>query len=114
MIPCKSLPSEIKVIVEKLNQNKSFTFDDLVEILKYLRSPNGCPWDRVQTHDSITINMIEEAYELVDAIEKNSVEKMTEETGDVLLQAVFHAVMKEERGAFNLTDVLSDLCGKLI
>jgi tetrapyrrole methylase family protein/MazG family protein len=60
------------------------------------------------------MNVIEEAYELVDAIDSGDDDKVLEETGDVLLQAVFHAVMKEERGAFNLTDVLSELCGKLI
>lgn len=91
-----------------------FTIEDLKEIVVRLRAPNGCPWDKVQTPDSIKMSAVEEAYELVDAIDKNDDEKIAEETGDLLLQTVFHAVMKEETGAFNLTDVLTGLCDKLI
>ncbi len=97
-----------------LTEKKRFSLEDLKEIMVRLRRPDGCPWDKVQTPESIKMNVIEEAYELVDAIDSGDDDKVLEETGDVLLQAVFHAVMKEERGAFNLTDVLSELCGKLI
>jgi len=114
MIPKKDLPQEIKTIVDKLSNGISFTFEDLVLILRYLRTPNGCPWDRAQTHQSITVDLIEEAYELVDAIEKNSTEKMTEETGDVLLQSVFHAVIGEENGTFTVQDMINGECVKLL
>ncbi len=91
-----------------------FTIDDLKEIIVRLRKPDGCPWDRVQTNESIKMSAIEEAYELVDAIDQNDDEKILEETGDILLQAIFHAVLKEEAGAFDLTDVLTGICQKLI
>lgn len=97
-----------------LLEKKRFDIADLKEILLRLRAPDGCPWDKVQTPESIRMNMVEEAYELVDAIDLGDPEKIREETGDVLLQAVFHAVMQEERGGFNLTDSLSELCEKLI
>lgn len=91
-----------------------FDADDLVEILKRLRAPDGCPWDRAQTHESIRINAIEEAYELVDAIDADDPDKICEEAGDVMMQAVFHALIEEERGSFTVTDVMSGVCNKLI
>ena len=95
-------------------ENKMNTLEDLVRIIRILRGENGCPWDRVQTPESIKMNVIEEAYELVDAIDSGDDGKVLEETGDILLQAVFHAVMNEERGSFNLTDVTTGICEKLI
>lgn len=97
-----------------LLQKKRFDFEDAVAILKRLRAPDGCPWDRAQTHESIRINALEEAYELVDAIDLKDADKMREEAGDVLMQALFHTLIEEERGAFTVTDVLSELCEKLI
>lgn len=97
-----------------LTEKKRFTTEDLKELIVRLRRPDGCPWDRVQTPESIRMNVIEEAYELFDAIESGDDGKVLEETGDILLQAVFHAVMREERGAFNLTDVTTAICEKLI
>lgn len=97
-----------------LLQKSRFTAEDLKEIIVRLRKPDGCPWDRVQTNESIKMSAVEEAYELVDAIDKDDDEKILEETGDVLLQAVFHAVLKEETGAFNLTDAFTGICRKLI
>ena len=97
-----------------LLEKSRFTMEDLKEIVVRLRKPDGCPWDRVQTCESIKMSAVEEAYELVDAIDQDDDEKILEETGDILLQAVFHAVMKEETGAFNLTDVLTGVCQKLI
>ena len=99
--------------VDLLNK-KRFNLEDLKEIVIRLRKPNGCPWDRVQTNDSIKMSAVEEAYELVDAIDQEDDEKILEETGDLVLQVVFHAVMKEEMGAFNLTDVTTAICQKLI
>ncbi len=95
-------------------KKERYDFADLEEMIKLLRAPGGCPWDRVQTSESIKGNMIEEAYELVDAIERGDSDGMEEETGDVLLQAAFHAVMEEEKGEFTSGDALTRLVKKLI
>ncbi|MBQ8395116.1 MAG: nucleoside triphosphate pyrophosphohydrolase [Clostridia bacterium] len=104
------------VAIEELPllEKQRFGIEDLKEIIVRLRKPNGCPWDRVQTCESIKMSAVEEAYELVDAIDQGDDEKIMEETGDILLQAVFHAVLKEETGAFDLTDALTGICHKLI
>lgn len=99
---------------EELVKKERFSFQDFLYILKRLRAPDGCPWDRAQTHGSIRINMIEEAYELVDAIDLDDPEKMCEEAGDVLMQAVFHALIEEERGRFGTDDVISGVSKKLV
>ncbi len=91
-----------------------YDYADLLQLVRLLRAPGGCPWDRAQTNESIRINMVEEAYELVDAINKNDDDMIEEETGDVLLQAAFHTVLKEEQGAFNSGDVISRVVKKLI
>ncbi len=97
-----------------LKSKERFSFADLVKIIMRLREPDGCPWDRGQTNESIRICAIEEAYELVEGIELDDDDKILEESGDVLLQAVFHAVIKEEQGAFSVDDMLSALCKKLV
>ena len=104
------------VAIEKVDllEKQRFTMDDLKEIVVRLRAPNGCPWDRVQTPETIKMSVVEEAYELVDAVDADDDDKILEEAGDIVLQAVFHAVMKEETGSFNLTDVLTGICQKLI
>ncbi len=104
------------VAIEEMDllDKKRFSLEDLKEIVVRLRAPDGCPWDRVQTSESIKMSAVEEAYELVDAIDQKDDEKILEETGDLLLQTAFHAVMKEETGAFNFTDVLTGVCTKLI
>ena len=104
------------VAIERVDLLKKtrFTMEDLKEIVVRLRAPDGCPWDKVQTSDSIKMSAVEEAYELVDAIDCEDDEKVLEETGDLLLQVIFHAVMKEETGAFNLSDILTGICTKLI
>ena len=79
-----------------------------------LRADDGCEWDRAQTHESIRINLIEEAYELVDAIDQKDVAAMKEECGDVLMQAVFHAEIAQKNGEFNYMDMVTGLCRKLI
>ena len=94
--------------------DKKYTIDDLLEILKVLRSDNGCPWDRVQTHDSIKKNMIEETYEAIDALESGDDGAFANELGDVLLQVAFHATLAKERGAFCFDDILNEICTKLI
>lgn len=91
-----------------------YDFADLERLIKLLRAPGGCAWDRAQTNESIKPNLIEEAYELADAIERGDDDGIEEETGDVLLQAAFHAVLKEEQGVFNGTDAITRLVKKLI
>lgn len=76
---------------------KRDTLEDLVGIIKRLRGEGGCPWDRVQTHESLREAMLEEAYEAVDAIEQRDMENLKEKLGDVLLQVVFHAALAEKR-----------------
>jgi len=86
----------------------------LIEIISILRAPNGCQWDREQTHKSLRPNMIEEAYEAVDAIDENDMSHLKEELGDVLLQVVLHSQIASEEGAFDLEDVAKELNAKLI
>lgn len=86
----------------------------LIEIIDILRSPNGCKWDREQTHDTLKRNMLEEAYEAVDAINDNDSKHLKEELGDVLLQVVLHAQISKEEGEFNIEDVAKTLNDKLI
>lgn len=93
---------------------KRFDFSDLEQIMHRLRADDGCEWDRAQTHESIRINLIEEAYELVDAIDKKDVAAMKEECGDVLMQAVFHAEIAQKEGDFDYMDMITGLCRKLI
>ena len=92
----------------------SYNFDDLVEIMVMLRSENGCPWDREQTHKSIRKDFIEETYEVIEAIDTENPELLREELGDVMLQVVFHARIEEESGRFSIDDVANDICAKLI
>ena len=91
-----------------------FDFYDLIYIIHRLRDEDGCEWDKAQTHESIRENAVEEAYELVEAINNHDLDNMREETGDVLLQGAFHAVIAEGAGEYDLSDVVSELCKKLI
>ena len=91
-----------------------YSFQDLVDIMALLRSDNGCPWDRVQTHESIRKNFIEETYEAVEAIDNKDVANLREELGDVMLQVLFHAQMEREAGRFDINDVIDEVCKKLV
>ncbi len=88
--------------------------DAMRVISRLMKKPGGCPWDSVQTHESIRINMIEEAYEAVDAIDKHDEENMIEEFGDVFLQALLQSAIAERDGEFDFSDVSDGLCKKLI
>lgn len=94
--------------------NQRYELDDLVRIMKRLRSENGCPWDKVQTHETLREAMIEEAYEAVEAINKQDMDNLREELGDVLMQVVFHSALEEEKGGFTLSDVIAGVCEKMI
>ena len=89
------------------------TFSELVETFAILRGPDGCPWDRKQTHESLIKNLREESEELIAAIEKKDAENMKEELGDVLLQVLFHAQLAKEEGLFDIDDVIQALYDKL-
>ena len=91
-----------------------FTIDDLLLIMKILRAPDGCPWDKEQTHKTIRNDLIEETYEAVDAIDNDDTAHLREELGDVLLQVVFHSRLAEEEEKFDFGDVVSDIAAKLI
>lgn len=90
------------------------TFDDLYMITKVLRSPEGCPWDREQTHESLKRYLIEETYEVIDALDKEDMENLQEELGDLLFEILIHSVIAEEKGDFNIFDVLEGISEKMI
>ncbi len=96
-----------------IDRNK-FDFYDLLDIMAKLRSREGCPWDRKQTHQSLRPYLVEEAYEVIEAIDMDDDEHMCEELGDLLLQIVFHSKIAKERGTFNIYDVTSAICSKMI
>jgi tetrapyrrole methylase family protein / MazG family protein len=89
-------------------------FEDLVAIQARLRAPRGCPWDREQTHLTLRTYLIEEAYEVLDAIDKGNAVEMTEELGDLLLQVLFHADIAREAGAFDISNVVTGIHDKLV
>lgn len=89
-------------------------FEELIAIMKRLRAPGGCPWDAEQTHESLTRYLLEETYEVIEAIEAKDPGHLQEELGDLLLQPVFHAAIAEEAGTFTIDDVIRTLCDKLI
>lgn len=95
-------------------EKSSYNFNDLIEIVKILRSPNGCPWDREQTHKSIRSDLIEETYEVIEAIDIDDLELLKEELGDLLLQVAFHSEIESEKGTFTIDDVCDGICKKLI
>ena len=100
--------------IEKILKCEKYDISALREIMAILRSENGCPWDREQTHKSIRQSLIEETYEAVDAIDDDDPKLLCEELGDVLLQVVFHARIEEERGEFSLDDVIDGVSRKLV
>ena len=93
---------------------KKYSHKDLIKIMEKLRSPEGCPWDRKQTHESLLPYLLEETYEVVDAVKKGNDEELKEELGDLLLQVVFHSQIAKERGAFDVEDVIDSIARKLI
>ena len=95
-------------------RKQRYGWEDLLTIMHLLRAPEGCPWDREQTHQSIRRNFLEETYEALDAIDRNDTPGMCEELGDVLLQVVFHSVMEEEQGRFTADDVVDGVAQKLV
>lgn len=96
-------------------ERSRYTFGDLLDVMRRLRDPqNGCPWDREQTHETLRQYVIEEAYEVVDAIAQGDMNSIADELGDVLLQVVFHAQVAKEHGEFDISDVTTAICHKMI
>lgn len=95
-------------------QKDKYDINDLISIVTLLRTPDGCPWDRAQTHFSIKKNFIEETYEVIEAINQENTEGLKEELGDVLLQVALHCEMERELDNFDFDDVCNDICQKLI
>jgi len=101
------------IYIPKDLKNKK-DFNDLLEIIEILRSEDGCPWDREQTHKSLEKALIEESYEVIDAIDQDDDNSLIEELGDVLLQVVFHASIGKEDGYFDIGDIIQEICNKMI
>lgn len=95
-------------------EKDTYTFADVVALMAFLRSETGCPWDRKQDHMTLRQNLIEEAYEGIDAILSDDPERIADEMGDILMQVVFHAQIGTEAGTFTIDDVTTGLCQKLI
>ncbi len=93
---------------------EKYDINDMLNIMRLLRSENGCPWDKEQTHKSIRKDFIEETYEVVEAIDLEDTALLREELGDVLLQVVFHSRIEEEKGSFDFADVVNEVCQKLV
>ena len=89
-------------------------FEELVEIVDRLRAPDGCPWDREQTNQSLLPYFIEEAYELIESVDEENWDTVKEELGDLLFQVIFHAQINDEEKNFDIFDVINDLCKKMI
>ena len=102
------------ILLGKVDMSKHIDFDRLVEVVEKLRGDNGCPWDKAQTHESVKPYLIEEAFEVIEAIEKQDNSSICEELGDVLLHVVFHAQMATEGGNFDIDDVASGIVEKII
>lgn len=99
---------------EAFKNQEHYSHADLVELVELLRSPEGCPWDRVQTHQTVRRGVIEEAYEVAEAIDREDPAMMTEELGDLLMQVLFHISIGEEQGTFSGQQVYDRICQKLI
>ena len=98
----------------KLPDGNRDSFDFLVEIVNQLRRPGGCPWDREQTHSTLKRNLLEESYEVIDAIDSEDRSALVEELGDLLVQIIFHADIGHELGSFSISDVIQAINEKII
>jgi tetrapyrrole methylase family protein / MazG family protein len=94
--------------------DKKYTWEDLLHIMNTLRSKDGCPWDIEQTHQTLKEYLLEETYEVMDAIDHNDSNNLSEELGDILLQVVFHAQIAKEEGRFNINDIIHKISKKMI
>lgn len=100
--------------MEQFAIKEHYNMEDYRALMHFLRGPQGCPWDRVQTHESIRRNVLEEAYETAHAIDSGDTDNLREELGDLLMQVLFHAEMEEEKGTFDLDGIADTACKKLV
>lgn len=105
-----SVQEEIVALMKK----DSYDFEDLVVLTRILRSEQGCPWDREQDHHSVRVSLIEETYEVVEAVDNEDPVLLREELGDLLFQVMFHAQIEAEEGRFGIDGVVDDICKKMI
>ena len=99
---------------KELLSKSEFDYNDCYDVLRILRSENGCPWDKIQTHETLKQYLIEECYEVLEAINKKDAENLQEELGDVLLQIVFHSVLAEKDWKLSLSGVIESVAKKII
>lgn len=97
-----------------LEHKRKYTFSDLITIMDKLRARDGCPWDKEQTHASLKRYLVEESYEVIEAIDDEDIDALYDELGDVLLQVVFHSKIADQCGEFDISDVTSAICNKMI
>ncbi len=105
---------KVESMTDSSSKNAEERFKELVELISRLRAPGGCPWDREQTHESLKPMLLEEAYEVVEAIDEGNDEEFTGELGDLLLQVVFHAQIASEENRFTVADVIDRVSSKMI
>ena len=98
----------------ELQKQEHFSFDDLCRIVSILRGPDGCPWDQKQGHRDLRNNLVEEAYEVCEGIDRGNDAILSEELGDVLLQVVFHAGIASDENRFGMQEILDGICKKMI
>jgi tetrapyrrole methylase family protein/MazG family protein len=104
----------MEILNLEFEKKEKYNIEDFLQIVSILRSPNGCPWDKEQTHQSIRNCFIEETYEAVEAIDNGDTELLKEELGDVLLQVLFHSQIEKEKGVFDFSDVVDGIAKKMI
>lgn len=109
-----TLPEKASFLSPEGGSKAHYSYQDLLDLMAFLRGPEGCPWDREQTHQSIRSNLLEEAYEAVESLDGSNDAAMQEELGDVLLQVLFHAQIAKEEGRFDMEGILQALATKLI
>lgn len=97
-----------------IETDKKYTYEDFLDIIAQLRAPGGCPWDQKQTHESMKECLLEEAQEVIEAIDNKDDENLCEELGDVLLQVVMHAQIAAEEGRFTMEDVVQGVSEKMV
>lgn len=104
----------VEEVIRDLCQKERYDFEDLCNVMTVLRSERGCPWDREQDHHSIRTSLIEETYEVIEAIDTDNPVLLQEELGDLLFQIVFHASLEQEKKAFDMGDVINDITAKMV
>jgi MazG family protein len=109
-----SAPNKARISISARDRAAGKQFERLVALQARLRGPNGCPWDREQTHESLRKFLIEETYEVLDAMESGDPRKFSSELGDLLLQVVFHGILAEESGGFTISDVIHSVHSKMV